>query len=53
MLVGLVKIMPLAPHPQFNHNDLHHVFALVSLAAFYLGGCQLTDRTRDPFPKDD
>jgi len=40
---GLIQFLQLAPHPQFNHNDLYHAFALISLACFYLGGRQLTD----------
>lgn len=42
---GLIQFYRLAPHPHFNHNDLYHVFALVSLGCFYFGGRQLADRS--------
>lgn len=48
---GLVQFLHLAPHPHFNHNDVYHVFAFISLICFYLAGRRLTDRTSGPFAR--
>ena len=32
-----VQAMKLAPHPQFNHNDLYHVIQIAAMWLFYRG----------------
>ncbi len=32
-----VQAMKLAPHPQFNHNDLYHVIQIAAMYLFYRG----------------
>ena len=34
---GGVQAMHLAPHPQFNHNDLYHVMQIAAMWLFYRG----------------
>jgi len=35
---ALVQAFRLAPHPQFNHNDLFHVVQMGALYLLYRGG---------------
>jgi hypothetical protein len=44
VVAGVVQLRRIAPHRQFNHNDLYHVVQMVALYAFYRGGLQLVDR---------
>jgi hypothetical protein len=44
LVAGIVQARRLAPHRQFNHNDLYHVIQMVALYAFYRGGAVLVDR---------
>jgi predicted membrane channel-forming protein YqfA (hemolysin III family) len=44
LLAGIVQARRLAPHRNFNHNDLYHVIQMVALYAFYRGGLLLVDR---------
>ena len=40
---GIVQARRIAPHRQFNHNDLYHVIQMAALYAFYRGGALLAD----------
>ena len=47
-----VLVLKLAPHPQFNHNDLYHVIQMGGLYCLYRGGLLLqglngSGRTRE------
>ena len=44
LVAGIVQARRLAPHRQFNHNDLYHVIQMAALYAFYRGGAVLVDR---------
>jgi hypothetical protein len=44
LVAAIVQARRLAPHRQFNHNDLYHVIQMVALYAFYRGGTLLLDR---------
>jgi hypothetical protein len=44
LLAGLIQARRLAPHRQFNHNDLYHVVQMAALYLFYRGGVLLVDR---------
>jgi predicted membrane channel-forming protein YqfA (hemolysin III family) len=44
LVAGMVQARKLAPHRQFNHNDLYHVVQMAALYAFYRGGALLVDR---------
>jgi len=37
LLGSLIQVMHLAPSEKFNHNDLYHVFSMVSLFLMYQG----------------
>ena len=41
---GIVQARRIAPHRQFNHNDLYHAIQMAALYAFYRGGMLLVDR---------
>lgn len=41
---GLVQTLRLAPHPQFNHNDLFHVIQMAGLWLLFRAGLRLRDR---------
>lgn len=38
VVAALIQAMKLAPHPQFNHNDLFHVVQMGALYLLYRGG---------------
>jgi hypothetical protein len=40
---ALAQAIGLAPHPQFNHNDLYHVIQIAAIALFYRGARRLRD----------
>jgi hypothetical protein len=44
LVAGVVQRRRIAPHRQFNHNDLYHVVQMAALYAFYRGGALLVDR---------
>ena len=44
LVAGVVQARRIAPHRQFNHNDLYHVVQMVALYLFYRGGALLVDR---------
>jgi hypothetical protein len=47
-LAGLaVLVSKLAPHPQFNHNDLYHVIQIAGLYCLYRGAFSLHGLTRE------
>ena len=39
-----VQVARLAPHPQFNHNDLFHIIQIAACCVLYRGVVQLRDR---------
>jgi len=41
---ALVQYLRLAPHPQFNDNDLFHVLQMAGVWLFFRGGLLLRDR---------
>jgi len=41
VVAALIQALKLAPHPQFNHNDLFHVVQMVALYLLYRGGLLL------------
>jgi hypothetical protein len=43
LVAAIVQARKLAPHRQFNHNDLYHVIQMLALYAFYRGGMLLVD----------
>jgi hypothetical protein len=44
LVAAVVQARKLAPHRQFNHNDVYHVIQMIALYAFYRGGTMLLDR---------
>lgn len=38
-----IQVAGLAPHPQFNHNDLYHVVQMVAFYLLYRGGLRLRE----------
>ena len=40
---ALAQASGLAPHPQFNHNDLYHAIQIAAMALFYRGARRLSD----------
>jgi len=44
LVAGVVQARRIAPHRQFNHNDLYHLIQMAALYAFYRGGLLLVDR---------
>lgn len=38
VVAALIQAFRLAPHPQFNHNDLFHVVQMLALYLLYRGG---------------
>ena len=43
VLAALVQARRIAPHPQFNHNDLFHVIQMGALYLLYRGGLLMRD----------
>jgi hypothetical protein len=41
VVASLIQALRIAPHPQFNHNDLFHVVQMVALYLLYRGGLVL------------
>lgn len=41
---SLVQYLRIAPHPQFNDNDLFHVLQMAGVWLFFRGGLRLRDR---------
>lgn len=41
VVASLVQALRIAPHPQFNHNDLFHVVQMAALYPLYRGGLLL------------
>ena len=41
---ALVQAAGLAPHPQFNHNDLYHVIQIAAMVLYYRGVARMQDR---------
>jgi len=44
VLAAVIQAARLAPHPQFNHNDLYHVVQMAAFVLLYRGGRLLRDR---------
>lgn len=44
LVAGVVQARGIAPHRQFNHNDLYHVIQIAALYLFYRSGVLLVDR---------
>ena len=44
LMAALIQARRVAPHRQFNHNDLFHVIQVAALYCFYRGGLLLVDR---------
>jgi len=44
VLAAVIQAAHLAPHPQFNHNDLYHVVQMGAFVLLYKGGRRLQDR---------
>jgi hypothetical protein len=40
---GVIQAAKIAPHPQFNHNDLFHVVQMAALYLLFRGGLLMTD----------
>jgi hypothetical protein len=43
LLGGVVQAAHLAPHPDFNHNDLYHLIEVAAILVFYAGARRLLD----------
>ncbi len=43
-----VQAMKLAPHPQFNHNDLYHLIQIAAMALFYRGAKKSSGTEPEP-----
>lgn len=43
VVAGVIQWARLAPHPQFNHNDLFHVVQMAALYLLYRGGLLFRD----------
>lgn len=43
VVAGLIQALRVAPHPQFNHNDLFHVIQTGALYLLYRGGLLMRD----------
>jgi hypothetical protein len=43
IVAGVIQARKLAPHPQFNHNDLFHVVQMIALYLLYRAGLRFTD----------
>jgi len=43
VVAGLIQALRVAPHPQFNHNDLFHVVQTGALYLLYRGGLLMRD----------
>jgi hypothetical protein len=42
-VAALIQVLRIAPHPQFNHNDLFHVVQTGALYLLYRGGLLMRD----------
>ncbi|MCX6539050.1 MAG: hypothetical protein NT151_08975 [Acidobacteria bacterium] len=43
VVAALIQVLRIAPHPQFNHNDLFHVVQTGALYLLYRGGLLMRD----------
>jgi hypothetical protein len=43
-----VQATGLAPHPNFNHNDLYHVIQIAAMVLLYRGARRLSDLAPRP-----
>jgi hypothetical protein len=52
LLGGFIQYARIAPHPQFNHNDLFHVVQMVSIWCLYRSGLLLREAGSTSGPRN-